>query len=105
MAVADRMLVEANEAAATAGKDLPPALETMLTERRQAAETGVADARAAAIVALPASTWREIEQRAMSTGIVAEQGNGGASLRLRAEVGPATGSAETVDAVAGVEGA
>jgi two-component system, NarL family, sensor histidine kinase DegS len=101
MATADRMLVEANEAAAAAGKDLPPALETMLSDRRQSAETAVADARTAAIVALPASTWREIEQRAMSTGIVAEQGDGGASLRLRAEVGPATGSSETVDAVAG----
>ena len=85
IAAADRQVQEAIEAAEGAGKDLPPALESMLEERRSRAEAAASAARDAAVAALPKSTWREIQQRASSTGIVAELLDGGARLHLRAE--------------------
>ena len=85
IAAADRQVQEAIEAAETAGDDLPPALESMLEERRSRAEAAASAARDAAVAALPKSTWREIQQRASSTGIVAELLDGGARLHLRAE--------------------
>ena len=91
MAAANRLLDEATEAQGKAGKDIPPALEAMLAERRQKAEDAVASARNAAVVALPAATWREIEGRAVTTGIAAEQADGGSRLHLRADVGPSEG--------------
>jgi len=87
MARADRQVSEAHEAAASSGKDLPPALEAMLVERTVQAEAAAAAARHAAVVALPESTWQEIVQRAVSTGIVAKLGEAGESLHLRAEIG------------------
>jgi hypothetical protein len=85
IAAADRQVQEAIDAAEAAGDDLPPALESMLEERRSRAEAAASAARDAAIAALPKSTWREIQQRASSTGIVAELLDGGARLHLRAE--------------------
>jgi two-component system sensor histidine kinase DegS len=85
IAAADRQVQEAIDAAEAAGDDLPPALESMLEERRSRAEAAANAARDAAIAALPKSTWREIQQRASSTGIVAELLDGGARLHLRAE--------------------
>ena len=86
MASADREVAEAVEAAGSVDKDLPPALGAMIADRRERAEGAVNAAREAAIVALPAAAWREIQQRAASTGIVAELGAGGGDLRLRAEI-------------------
>ncbi|HET9613282.1 MAG TPA: histidine kinase [Candidatus Limnocylindrales bacterium] len=87
MASADRQLQEAIDAAAAgaAGKDLPPALAAMLADRRAQAETAVATARSASVVALPATTWREIQQRAASVGISVELLDDGGRLHLRAE--------------------
>jgi two-component system sensor histidine kinase DegS len=103
MATADRQLTEAVEAAEAAGKDLPPALEGMLADRREQAESAADAARDAAVVSLPAATWREIEQRAVTTGIAAELSDGGGTLRLRVELGSASGAGETADAVAAVD--
>jgi two-component system, NarL family, sensor histidine kinase DegS len=89
IAAADRQVQEAIDAAEAAGKDLPPALESMLAERRSQAEAAASAARDAAVAALPKSTWREIQQRASSTGVVAELLDGGARLHLRAEAGDA----------------
>ena len=92
---ATRAIVEAERemaevAQASEGqKNLPPALESMMAERRSRAAEQAAAAREAAIVSLPSSTWREIQQRATSTGVVAELADGGASLLLRADLGPA----------------
>jgi two-component system, NarL family, sensor histidine kinase DegS len=93
MAAADRVVSDTTEAAANAGKDVPPAIEAMLADRRRQAEDAAAAARSAAVVTLPAGTWREIEQRAVTTGIVAEQSNDGSRLQLRADLSPATGAA------------
>jgi hypothetical protein len=58
----------------------------MMADRRERAEARSAAAREAAIVALPTSTWREIEQRAATTGIEAELSDGGGTLQLRADI-------------------
>ena len=101
MAAADRQVEEAIEAAATVGKDLPPALESMLGERREQAEARAVAARDAAVVALPAATWREIQQRASSTGISVFQLEGGAALHLKVEApASADGGAAPVTASA-----
>jgi two-component system sensor histidine kinase DegS len=87
MADADHEVAEALKAVEGTGKDLPPALESMMTERRERAEARSSAAREAAIVALPESTWREIENRAATTGIEAELSDGGGTLELRADIG------------------
>jgi hypothetical protein len=108
MAKADQLLSDAVEAEKKAGKDIPPALESMLADRRSQAEDAVAAARTAAVVALPAATWREIEGRAVTTGIAAEQADAGARIHLRADVasdadsegaGEEAGDAGAADAV------
>jgi hypothetical protein len=97
MADADRQVAEAVEAAGTVDKDLPAALEAMITERRERAEGAVTAAREAAIVALPAAAWREIQQRAATTGIAAELSAGGGDLHLRAEIAePSDAASEPV---------
>ena len=101
IAAADRNVAEAIDAEATAGKDLPPALETMLADRRVQAEAAATAARAGAIVGLPGTTWREIQQRAASTGISAELSDGGNALHLRAEAADAPASASAGASVAG----
>jgi two-component system sensor histidine kinase DegS len=104
MAAADRLVAEATEAEAKSreGKDVPPAIEAMLAERRQQAEEAAAAARSAAVVELPAAAWREIEQRATTTGIAAEQADGGSSLHLRADVAGPSGSGADGEGGAGI---
>ena len=87
MADADQEVVAATEAIAATDKDLPPALESMMADRRERAGARSAAAREAAIVSLPESTWREIQQRATTTGIVAELSDGGGTLHVRADLG------------------
>ncbi|HEY8799876.1 MAG TPA: histidine kinase [Candidatus Limnocylindrales bacterium] len=86
MAHADREVADAARAVDSATKGLPPALEAMLADRRERAEGAVTAAREAAIVSLPEATWREIQQRATTTGIHAELGPGGGDLHLRADI-------------------
>jgi two-component system sensor histidine kinase DegS len=95
MAHADREVADVARAVDTATKGLPPALEAMLADRRERAEGAVTAARQAAIVSLPEATWREIQQRATTTGIFAELGPGGGDLHLRADIAePADAAAE-----------
>jgi hypothetical protein len=84
---AEAAVAEAASASASTAKDLPPALESMIADRRERAEAAMSAAREAAIVSLPAATWREIQQRAATTGVEAELEDGGATLLLRAELG------------------
>jgi two-component system, NarL family, sensor histidine kinase DegS len=100
IAAADRHVAETIEAEAGAGKDLPPALETMLGERRTQAEAAATAAREAAVVGLAPTTWREIQQRAASTGVSAELLDGGSRLHLRADVTNPLGATEAVGAAA-----
>jgi two-component system, NarL family, sensor histidine kinase DegS len=72
------------------GRELPPALESMMADRRERAEEAAVAAREASIVTLPSSVWREIEQRALTTGISAELLDAGGTLLLRADVGAAS---------------
>jgi two-component system sensor histidine kinase DegS len=93
MADAEHEVEEAQKATESTGKDLPPALESMMADRKERAAARSAAAREAAIVALPASTWREIEGRATTTGIAAELSDGGGTLHVRAELGTTEGGA------------
>ena len=88
MAEAEKEVADVTRATEDTGKDLPPALESMMAERRARAEARSQAAKAAAVVALPTATWREIQQRASSTGITAVLVDGGATLQLRAELEP-----------------
>ncbi len=94
MAAADLEVEAAAQAVAGTDKDLPPALESMMAERQERAASKSAAAREAAIVALPAATWREIQQRATTTGIAVELSEGGAVLQVRAELGTPAGDAD-----------
>jgi two-component system sensor histidine kinase DegS len=69
-----------------AGKDLPPALAAMMEERRAAAATAAEDARRHAIVALPPTTWREIESRAGTVAVTVELSADGDEFRLLTEL-------------------
>ncbi len=86
MAAADEEVAASIKAVEATGKDVPPALESMMADRREKAEGKAVAAREAAIIALPVATWREIEQRAATTGIAAELLDGGATLQLRTDV-------------------
>lgn len=61
-------------------EEMPPALAAMIEERRTESETTAAAAHSPA--ALPAATWREIEERAATLGVSAELLAGGSELRL-----------------------
>jgi two-component system sensor histidine kinase DegS len=67
---------------APAAKDLPPALAAMMEDRRADARDAVEAARRAAIVALPPSTWREIQGRATTLGLIIDLTDEGSGLRL-----------------------
>ncbi len=67
-------------------KDLPPALASMMEDRRADARDAVEAARRDAIVALPPSTWREISGRAATLGLTAELSPDGEDLRLVADL-------------------
>jgi two-component system sensor histidine kinase DegS len=94
MADAEQEVVAATEAIASTDKDLPPALESMMADRRERADVRSAAARVAAIVSLPESTWREIQQRATTTGILAELSDGGGTLHVHADLGTAGDAAD-----------
>ena len=85
MAAADHRVQAAIDAAAAVDKDLPPALESMLADRRTQAEAAVTAAREASVVALPPTVWREIQQRAASTGVQVELRDEGGTLHLHAD--------------------
>ena len=68
------------------GQDLPPALASMMADRREQAEAAAEAARNAAIVALPPQAWRDIQQRAASVAITAELLADGGELRIAAEL-------------------
>jgi two-component system sensor histidine kinase DegS len=72
-----------------ADKDLPPALAAMMEDRRADARDALEAARREAIVVLPPSTWREIQSRAGTLGMLAELSADGAELRLVADLPPA----------------
>ena len=78
---------------ATADADLPPALAAMMEDRRADARDAVEAARREAIVVLPPSTWREIQGRAATLGMLAELSADGAELRLVADLPAATAPA------------
>ena len=94
MTDADHEVAEAQRASDESDKDLPPALESMMAERRERAAKKSIAAREAAVVALPTSTWREIVNRASTTGVVAQLVDGGATLELRADISAAIGAVE-----------
>ncbi len=76
-----------------ASKDLPPALAAMMEERRADARSAAESARRNSIVELPSSTWREIQSRANLLSLTVELAEGGAQLRLLAELPPAVAEA------------
>ena len=71
-----------------ADKDLPPALAAMMADRRADARDAIEAARREAIVVLPPSTWREIQTRAATLGILAELSPDGDDLRLVVDMAP-----------------
>jgi two-component system sensor histidine kinase DegS len=73
---------------AVADADLPPALAAMMEDRRADARDAVEAAKRDAIVVLPPSTWREIQGRASTLGMVAELSADGAALLLVADLPP-----------------
>jgi two-component system, NarL family, sensor histidine kinase DegS len=68
------------------GEDVPPALASMMADRREQAEAAAEAARSAAIVALPPQVWRDIQQRAASVAITAELLGDGGELRIAVEL-------------------
>ena len=65
---------------------LPPALAAMVEDRRADEREAVEAAGREAIVSLPATTWREIQSRAASVGVIAELLGGGGEIRLVADL-------------------
>jgi two-component system sensor histidine kinase DegS len=70
-------------------EELPPALAAMIEDRRADERDAAEAARRGAIVTLPSSTWREIQQRASTIGVTAELIGEGSELRIVADL-PAT---------------
>jgi len=70
------------------GKDLPPALAAMMEERRADARTAAESAQRESIVALPQSTWREIQGRAATLGLTVDLSPDRSEFRLLAELPP-----------------
>jgi hypothetical protein len=83
------------------GKDLPPALAAMMEQRRADAHTAAERAQKESIVALPQTTWREIQSRAATLGITVDLSPDRSELRLLAEL-PVEAEGETAE-VAGAE--
>jgi two-component system sensor histidine kinase DegS len=69
-----------------AGKNLPPALAALVEDRRRAERDAAAAAIRASVVILPSATWREIQDRAASVGVVAELRADGGHLHLATEL-------------------
>jgi two-component system sensor histidine kinase DegS len=76
------------------GKDLPPALAAMMEERRADARTAAETAQRDSIVALPQSTWREIQGRAATLGLTVDLSPDRSEFRMLAEL-PAPAEAAT----------
>lgn len=76
---------EATEEPPTSGAELPPALRAMMEDRRADARDAAETARRDAIVALPVTTWQEIQSRATTLGILADLSEDGSELHLVAE--------------------
>ena len=70
------------------GADIPPALAAMIEQRRADVETAAVRAREQSIVALPQTTWREIQGRAATLGITVDLSPDRSELRLLAELPP-----------------
>ncbi|HLX34634.1 MAG TPA: histidine kinase [Candidatus Limnocylindrales bacterium] len=64
------------------GAELPPALASMVEERRAAHRVAIEEARLAGLARLPERIWREVSGRAETLGIQAELLDEGARLRL-----------------------
>ena len=62
--------------------DLPPALATMIQDRRGEQRAKVEAARTAAIAALPPTAWRDIQQRAATIGASVELLDDGGTVRV-----------------------
>jgi two-component system sensor histidine kinase DegS len=71
---------------AKAAKELPPALAAMMEQRRADARTAAESALRDAIVTLPPTTWREVQSRAVTLGLVVELSPDGDELHLLAEL-------------------
>ena len=69
-------------------KDLPPALASMIEDRKAGAVAAAEAARIAALAVLPQARWRDIASLAATLGIEAEQFDEGAGLRLVATIDP-----------------
>ena len=65
----------------------------MMEDRRADARDAIEAARREAIVVLPPSTWREIQGRAATLGMLAELSADGAELRLVTDLPAATARA------------
>ena len=85
--------------------DLPPALAAMMEDRRSDARDAVEAARRDAMITMPPSTWREIEGRATTLGLVAELLRGGAELRIVGDLAVNDGDAIAAAEAAAVEAA
>ncbi|MBA3235856.1 MAG: hypothetical protein H0T59_07685 [Chloroflexi bacterium] len=70
----------------TGDETLPPALAAMMAERRTDARQAREAAQRDAIVVMPPSTWREIQARAATLGMVAELLADGSELRLAVQM-------------------
>jgi two-component system sensor histidine kinase DegS len=69
-----------------AGKSLPPALAALVEERREAERDAAQAAVRDSIVVLPATPWREIQDRAASVGVDVELRADGGHLHLVTDI-------------------
>jgi two-component system sensor histidine kinase DegS len=67
-------------------KDLPPALAAMMEDRRADARSAAESALRDSIVTLPPTTWREVQSRAATLGLVVELSPDGDEFHLLAEL-------------------
>jgi len=63
-------------------REIPEALKAMIDEQRAGAAAARVSKRQSQALALPASTWREVQQRAGTIGVSAELVDGGRELVL-----------------------
>ncbi len=66
------------------GRELPPALAAMVEDQRATEAAAAEVARRAAVISLPAATWRDIGGRASTLNISVELHDEGSRLRLEA---------------------
>jgi two-component system sensor histidine kinase DegS len=63
-------------------REIPEALRAMIDERRAGAEAARVTKKQSQVLALPASTWREVQQRSDTIGVTAELVDDGRELVL-----------------------